>query len=183
MSESGFFTGSSCPNGTKNTFLRFRSEPIFAALPLKPSLVPLESSDTDCKSMQGLSLKNVSLKIIDNNSNKEEESYLYLDKLAQYINVTVIKSDENLGFAKANNRGMEIAKGRNFLILNPDVVMHNNIVKVLSDYLDNNEKNVKKWLEDPEAVKEGNKMTGTYGELTDSQIDALTKYLETLSLK
>lgn len=40
-------------------------------VPLKPSLVPLESSDTDCKSMQGLSLKNVSLKIIDNNSNNE----------------------------------------------------------------------------------------------------------------
>ena len=40
-------------------------------VPLKPSLVPLESSDTDCKSMQGLSLKNVSLKIIDNYSNKE----------------------------------------------------------------------------------------------------------------
>ena len=78
--------------------------------------------------------------LIDNNSNKNEESYLYLDKLAQYINVTIIKSDENLGFAKANNRGMEIAKGRNFLILNPDVVMHNNVVKVLSDYLDNNEK-------------------------------------------
>ena len=30
---------------------------------LKPSLVPLESSDPECKSMQGLSLKNVSLKI------------------------------------------------------------------------------------------------------------------------
>lgn len=38
---------------------------------LKPSLVPLESSDGECKSMQGLSLKNVSLKIINNNSKKE----------------------------------------------------------------------------------------------------------------
>lgn len=38
--------------------------------PLKPSLVPLESSNPDCKSMQGLSLKNVSLKIRDNDSNK-----------------------------------------------------------------------------------------------------------------
>lgn len=38
---------------------------------LKPSLVPLESPDPDCKSMQGLALKNVGLKIIDNNSNKE----------------------------------------------------------------------------------------------------------------
>lgn len=37
---------------------------------LKPSLVPLESKNPDCKSMQGLSLKNVSLKIIDNKSQK-----------------------------------------------------------------------------------------------------------------
>ena len=37
---------------------------------LKPSLVPLESKNTDCKSMQGLALKNVGLKIIDNNSKK-----------------------------------------------------------------------------------------------------------------
>ena len=37
---------------------------------LKPSLVPLESPDSDCRSMQGLSLRNVALKIIDNGSGK-----------------------------------------------------------------------------------------------------------------
>ena len=37
---------------------------------LKPSLVPLESKNTDCKSMQGLALKNVGLKIIDNSSQR-----------------------------------------------------------------------------------------------------------------
>lgn len=37
---------------------------------LKPSLVPLESKNPDCKSMQGLSLKNVSLKIVDNKTQK-----------------------------------------------------------------------------------------------------------------
>lgn len=37
----------------------------------KPSLVPLESTDGECKSMQGLALKNVSLKIVDNSSGKE----------------------------------------------------------------------------------------------------------------
>lgn len=36
----------------------------------KPSLVPLESSNPECKSMQGLSLRNVGLKIIDTNSGK-----------------------------------------------------------------------------------------------------------------
>lgn len=39
--------------------------------PLKPSLVPLESPDGDCKSMQGLALKNVGLSVIDNYSKKE----------------------------------------------------------------------------------------------------------------
>lgn len=77
--------------------------------------------------------------IIDNNSQKDEVSYLYLDEILKYDNVTVVKSDENLGFAKANNYGMSIAKGRNFLILNPDVIFHNNTLKILSDYLDNNE--------------------------------------------
>ena len=38
--------------------------------PLIPSLVPLTSSDADCKRMQGLSLKNVSMKIRDVNSGK-----------------------------------------------------------------------------------------------------------------
>lgn len=37
---------------------------------LKPSLVPLESKNPDCKAMQGLSLKNVSLKIINDQNNK-----------------------------------------------------------------------------------------------------------------
>lgn len=76
--------------------------------------------------------------LVDNNSNKDEKSYLYLENLVKFDNVTLIKSNENLGFAKANNVGMSLAKGRNFLILNPDVVMHNNVIKVLSDYLDNN---------------------------------------------
>ena len=77
--------------------------------------------------------------LVDNNSNKEEESYLYLDELLKNNNVTVIKDSENLGFAKANNQGMNIAKGRNFLILNPDVILQNNIIKILSDYIDSND--------------------------------------------
>lgn len=38
--------------------------------PIKPSLVPLESHNPDCKAMQGLALKNVGLKIVDIKSNK-----------------------------------------------------------------------------------------------------------------
>lgn len=76
--------------------------------------------------------------IIDNLSDKEEESYLYLDQTLKYNNITVVKSEENLGFAKANNLGMKLAKGRNFFILNPDVIFQDNCLKILSDYLDDN---------------------------------------------
>lgn len=81
---------------------------------------------------------NFEIIIVDNNSIKTEESYLYLEKLAEKTDVTVVKSEENLGFAKANNLAMQKAQGRNFLILNPDVIFHNNAVKILSDYLDSN---------------------------------------------
>ena len=77
--------------------------------------------------------------LIDNNSDKNEESFLYLEKLAKFDNVTIFKSNENLGFAKANNSGITLANGRNILILNPDVVLHNNVLKILSDYLDSND--------------------------------------------
>lgn len=38
---------------------------------LKPSLVPLESSSSFCKDLQGLSLKNVSIKVLDKKNDKE----------------------------------------------------------------------------------------------------------------
>lgn len=43
---------------------------------------------------------------------------------------------ENVGFGRANNAGFELASGRNILCLNPDTVLLNNAVKILSDYLD-----------------------------------------------
>lgn len=85
--------------------------------------------------------KNISyeLIIVDNNSNRDEESFLYIQNvLSKWNNFTFIKADENLGFSKANNIGMSISKGRNLLILNPDVILHNNLLKILSDYLDKN---------------------------------------------
>lgn len=78
--------------------------------------------------------------IFDNNSDKNEESFQYIENiLEKKENFRIFKSNENLGFAKANNKAMEFACGRNLLILNPDVILHNNVVKVLSDYLDEND--------------------------------------------
>ncbi len=58
----------------------------------------------------------------------------YLDK------IIYIPLKENVGFGKANNEGQKVAKGRNIFFLNPDTLLVNNAIKILSDYLDKNEK-------------------------------------------
>jgi cytochrome c oxidase subunit II len=53
----------------------------------------------------------------------------------------------------------------------------------IAGILEHNEENLKKWLKDPESIKPGNTMTNTYGQLTDEQINALTKYLMSLKVE
>lgn len=50
--------------------------------------------------------------------------------------VVCLPLPENIGFGRANNEGFKIAKGRNLFCLNPDTLLLNNAVKILSDYLD-----------------------------------------------
>ncbi|MEH6987930.1 cytochrome c oxidase subunit II [Cytobacillus firmus] len=47
----------------------------------------------------------------------------------------------------------------------------------IAGVLDHTEEDLKDWLRDPETFKPGNKMTGTYGELSEEELDALTEYL------
>lgn len=51
--------------------------------------------------------------------------------------IIYLYNSENLGFGRANNLGLKIAKGRNILFLNSDTLLINNAIKVLSVYLDN----------------------------------------------
>ncbi len=41
----------------------------------------------------------------------------------QYPEVIIIENDENLGFQKANNQGLRIARGQYIILLNPDTVI------------------------------------------------------------
>jgi len=70
--------------------------------------------------------KNIEAEIIvvDNNSN---------DKTAEYIKtkfpaIIFIQNKKNIGFAKANNIGLNIAKGEFILYLNPDTILSENII-------------------------------------------------------
>lgn len=52
----------------------------------------------------------------------------------------------------------------------------------IAGILDHNEENLKNWIKDPETYKPGNKMTGQYADLSDDQLNALTKYLMSLKV-
>ncbi len=52
--------------------------------------------------------------------------------------VTVLENGENLGFARANNAGIEIAKGRYILLLNSDTLVHDSVISKMAQYLDEN---------------------------------------------
>lgn len=50
--------------------------------------------------------------------------------------ITLIASEENLGFGKANNLGAKQASGKYLFLLNPDTILVNNAVKILFDYME-----------------------------------------------
>ena len=68
--------------------------------------------------------------IVDNASTDHSHEYFSTNE-----KILFIRSQQNLGFGKASNRALEIARGRNILFLNPDTVLLNNAIQILSDYL------------------------------------------------
>ena len=76
--------------------------------------------------------------VVDNHSEDNVEEVISKIKEKRGIAITVIKLDDNIGFGKANNEGVTIAKGRNILFLNPDTQLVNDAISLLSDYLDTN---------------------------------------------
>ena len=74
--------------------------------------------------------------VVDNNPTDQFAIDLkdYLDK------IIYVPLKENVGFGRANNEGIKVAKGRNIFFLNPDTLLINNAIKILSDYLDSNER-------------------------------------------
>lgn len=72
--------------------------------------------------------------LVDNASTDGSKEHFCMDKRIIYH-----YSDVNLGFGNANNKGLDIAKGRNIIFLNPDTILNNNAIKILSDYLDSRE--------------------------------------------
>lgn len=75
--------------------------------------------------------------VVDNDSQDNSISILR-NRYENTHNFYIIESNENLGFGRANNKGLEVAKGRNVFFLNPDTILLNNAIEILSLFLDEN---------------------------------------------
>lgn len=70
--------------------------------------------------------------VVDNDSQDGS-----IEMLADFgEDIRIVSLSENVGFGRANNEGIKVARGRNIFLLNPDTLLINNAVKVLSDFLD-----------------------------------------------
>lgn len=72
--------------------------------------------------------------IVDNNSN--DDLIGLADKFPN-SNVRTLSLPQNIGFGRACNAGTEISSGRNIFFLNPDTILINNAIAILSNFLNN----------------------------------------------
>jgi len=56
----------------------------------------------------------------------------------QFPQVTLIENHKNLGFAKANNQGLKVAKGKYILFLNSDTQVISNAIEIMVDFMEKN---------------------------------------------
>ena len=67
--------------------------------------------------------------VVDNGSTDGSKDALTEDK-----RIVFIPTGENLGFGRANNQGLEQAKGKYVFFLNSDTLLKNNAIKMLYDF-------------------------------------------------
>ena len=70
--------------------------------------------------------------VVDNNSVDGSQQMLQ----ERFPETTIILNKENVGFAKANNQAIRLAKGEYVLLLNPDTIVEIDTFKKVIDFMD-----------------------------------------------
>lgn len=70
--------------------------------------------------------------ILVDNASSEKTNSLFQDK---FPHLQIIKNEQNVGFGRANNQGMNAANGELLLLLNSDTEVHNNTIQRSIDTL------------------------------------------------
>ena len=72
--------------------------------------------------------------VVDNDSHDGSEAMIR----NKFPEINFIQSGANIGFGRANNLGIQKAKGEYIFLLNSDTILINNAIAILSNYLDAN---------------------------------------------
>jgi len=70
--------------------------------------------------------------VVDNASS--DDSLEMVEK--KFTSVKIVKNEENLGFAKANNQAIKKAKGKYILLLNPDTIILNSALDKMVEFME-----------------------------------------------
>ncbi|WKZ70634.1 MAG: glycosyltransferase family 2 protein [Melioribacteraceae bacterium] len=76
--------------------------------------------------------------------------------------VKIIRNRENIGFAKANNQAMKIAKGKYIFLLNPDTEIDSDALEIFYNYLEDKD-NANVWCVGGQLVDENGNPSKSYG--------------------
>ena len=77
--------------------------------------------------------KDVDFEVIVVDNDSKDDSVI---KFRNDSRISLIESNKNLGFGRANNLGIKKAKGRYVFFLNSDTILLNNAVKLMADFMD-----------------------------------------------
>jgi len=75
--------------------------------------------------------KSLSYEIIVVDNNSQDDSV----KMLKNLKLKIIVNNDNVGFAKANNQGIKVAKGEYLLFLNPDTMVPQNTIPFMLNYM------------------------------------------------
>ena len=106
--------------------------------------------------------------VIDNNSNDNTER----EVKKRFPLINYIQNQENIGFTRAINQGINISKGRYIFQLNPDTELLEDSISKMHNYLSNND----------ELAIIGPKITNEFGKVQRSYWDTPTLFSTMLNL-
>ena len=75
-----------------------------------------------------LELKKFKIVIVDNSKSKKT-----FDLVKDFPNINYIQTDKNIGYGQANNLGVKKAKTPFVMILNPDILINSEAIKILHE--------------------------------------------------
>lgn len=111
--------------------------------------------------------------LIDNDSTDGSKEFFSTSDYKKTIKF--IKSNENLGFGKANNLGINMAQGKYILLLNSDTLLINNAIEILYKFM---EKNINAGICGANLYDENYLPAHSYGILSNIFMDINDMYMK-----